>query len=310
MRPTGNATTGSIVSVDPFKCRVWALHDRFAGGINEGTCRLEIDSFGKDGQIVPALGRRVVDDPECEVELICGARRLFAARHLKMPLLVELRELSDREGLVAMDIENRQRQDISPYERGVGYRCWLQEGVFASQEELARMLNLSTSQISRSLRLARLPAVIVDAFRDPGQIRECWGLEILDALDDPQRRAATIRAARTLGNISPRLQGSDVMRRLLSCLARGRTPRPGRRDRVVLGSDGSALFRIRHHSHAIALVFSAAKLSQHHLVGIESRLTDILLAEVDSPKRRQRSAPDYRSQSRRGSMQLNPEATA
>ena len=297
------------MSVDPFKCRVWALHDRFASEINERTCRLEIDSFAAHGQIVPALGRRVTDDPDCEVELICGARRLFAARHLKKPLLVELRELSDREGLVAMDIENRQRQDISPYERGVGYRRWLQEGVFESQEELARMLNLSTSQISRSLRLARLPAVVVDAFRDPGQIRECWGLEILDALDDPQRRPATIRAARTLGKVSPRLQGCDVMRRLLSCLDPGRKASLGRRDRVVQGHDGSALFRIRHHNHAIALVFSAAKLSQQHLESIESRLKDILLAEVSSPKRKQRSSPVYRSQSRRGSVQLNPEAT-
>lgn len=278
-------TARSILSVDPFKCRVWALHERLAG-FDEPGCRAEIDSFRRHGQLVPALARRVIGDPDCEYELICGARRLFAARHLKMPLLVELREIGDREALAAMDAENRQRQDISPYERGVGYRSWLQKGVFASQEELARTLNLSTSQVSRSLRMARLPAVVVDAYRDPGQIRECWGLAILDALEDPDRRMATIRAARRLGSLSPRLPACEVTRGLLSSLARGRKAGAGRRDRVVSGHDGSPLFRVRHHSRAVALVFSAAKLSRYHLERIESRLTSLLLAAAEgSPKR-------------------------
>jgi ParB-like chromosome segregation protein Spo0J len=67
---------------------------------------------------VPALGRPLHGDLEFDVEIIYGARRLFVARHLNMPLQVELREMSDREALVAMDIENRLRTDISPYERG------------------------------------------------------------------------------------------------------------------------------------------------------------------------------------------------
>jgi ParB family chromosome partitioning protein len=304
----GNATTASIISVDPARCRVWALHGRFAGEINEQTCRDEIESFAAHGQLVPVLGRRVVDDPACDYELICGARRLFAARHLGTSLLLGLRELIDREALAAMDAENRQRQDLSPYERAVGYRCWLQQGVFASQEELARTLNLSTSQVSRSLRLARLPAVIVDAFRDPGQIRECWGLAILDALDDPERRTAILREARRLGGLSPRLQARAVMGALLSGPGRGRRSSHGRRDRVVPGQNGSPLFRVRHHSQSIALVFSAAKLSRYHLERIEGRLTNILLATEGSPKRQRRSAPEA-LQSRRGSVQLNPGAT-
>src|SRR5688572_27296988 len=95
----------TTISADPFKCRVWNLHDRFTSEVNEQTCRAEIDSFSMHGQLVPVLGRRLTDDPDHEIELIYGARRLFAARHLKMPLLVELRDVSDREGLIAMDIE-------------------------------------------------------------------------------------------------------------------------------------------------------------------------------------------------------------
>lgn len=270
----------SIISADPFKCRVWNMHDRFESEINAQTCKAEIDSFSAHGQLVPALGRRLTDDPNYEIELIYGARRLFAARHLKMPLLVELRELSDREGLVAMDIENRQRQDISPYERGLSYKRWLRSGHFASQDDISRTLQVSASQVSRLLQLAHLPAVVVNAFRDPADIRENWGLDLVEALNDPQRRAATIRSARSLGNDSPRLQGRDVIRKLLSFSARGRKPKVEAHDKVVSGSDGSPLFRIRYLNNSIALIFTADKISGQSIDRIEAALSTILQGDT------------------------------
>ena len=110
-----------IRSVNPFRCRVWDLHDRLDHLIVEDGCRNEISSFAKNGQLIPALGRPLRDDPDYEVELICGARRLFVARHLNLELLVDLRELTDQDAIIAMDVENRQRQDISPYERGLSF---------------------------------------------------------------------------------------------------------------------------------------------------------------------------------------------
>src|SRR5688572_6279056 len=97
----------SIHSVNPFRCRVWALHDRLEGEISEETCRAEIDSFSRHGQLVPVLGRPLQAGSSYDVELICGARRLFAARHLNLPLKVDLREMSDHDAIIAMDIENR-----------------------------------------------------------------------------------------------------------------------------------------------------------------------------------------------------------
>src|SRR5262245_57838727 len=141
----------SIVSVNPFRCRMWALHDRLETHVTEDTCRAEIESISKHGQLVPVLGRPLRQDPDYEVELIYGARRLFVARLINQPLLVELRELSDRDAIVAMDVENRLRQDISPYERGRSYARYLQSGFFKSQDEIARSLKISASQVSRLL---------------------------------------------------------------------------------------------------------------------------------------------------------------
>src|SRR5579871_4858114 len=127
-----------ITSADPFRCRMWSLHDRLDEYVTEDACQAEIESFAKHGQLIPALGRPIRSDPDFDVEVICGARRLFVARHLNRPFLVEIRELSDRDALIAIDIENRHRRDVSPYERGLSYARWLRSGQFQSQEELAK----------------------------------------------------------------------------------------------------------------------------------------------------------------------------
>ncbi|HEU4778997.1 MAG TPA: ParB/RepB/Spo0J family partition protein [Steroidobacteraceae bacterium] len=308
MSATQNDSLGQpIVSADPFRCRVWKLHDRFQSEITVETCRAEIESFASCGQIVPVLGRRIENDPQYDIELAYGARRLFAARQLNKPLLVQLREFSDREGLVAMDIENRQRQDISPYERGLSYKRWLQSRQFGSQGEMARLLCVSASQISRLLQLARLPAVVVDAFRDPTEIRENWGLKLVEALDDPTRRADTIRAARVLGNCTPRPQGPDVMRKLLSRSNRGRKPRKEPHDRVVLGQQGSALFRIRFLSDAVALMFSTDLFPAPMFNRIEKVLADLLQDPLEGDLQ---PAPVLRADLRRNSPAAPREANA
>ena len=72
---------------------------------------------------------------------------------------MEVRELTDQEAIIALDIENRQRKELSPYERGRSYYLWLHHGLFSSQEALARTLNISASQVSRLISLAQLPPV-------------------------------------------------------------------------------------------------------------------------------------------------------
>src|ERR1700736_4470056 len=97
----------SIIAVDPLRCRVWHMHDRLDECINEESCKEEIKRIRANGQTVPAKGRPVKGDPDCEMEIICGARRRFIAIFLKIQLLVEVREYTDREAIIAMDAENR-----------------------------------------------------------------------------------------------------------------------------------------------------------------------------------------------------------
>jgi ParB family transcriptional regulator, chromosome partitioning protein len=266
-----------IVSVNPFRCRMWDLHNRIEQQIVENSCRAEINSFSKHGQLVAALGRPVHDDPDHDVELICGARRLFVARHLNVPLLVDVREMTDRAAVIAMDIENRQRLDFSPYERSLSFARFLRAGYFESQDDLAKALKISQSQVSRLLTLARLPSVVVGAFSNPLEIREGWGPDLAAALQDVRKRQATIARARTLASLSPKPAAVDVYQQLIAAWVPGRKVRSKAHDEVVTDLDGTPLFRIRTQDKAIAVLLPRDQMSQEKLKAVRDAVRDILL---------------------------------
>ena len=274
----------SIVSINPFRCRMWRLHDRIDCYVTEESCRPEIESFERHGQMVPALGRRLRGDPDHDVELIYGARRLFIARHINQPLLVDLRDLSDHDAIVAMDIENRHRVDISPYERGLSYAKWLRAGYFQSQENLARALQVSCSQVSRLLKLAKLPTVIVSAFASPADICESWGLSLIEALNDPTRRESTIRRARAISSNPQRLPAIDVYRQLRASAA-GRRSKVKARDEVIKDDKGNPLFRVRNQRHSVALVLPLEKVSAESLELVCRTVATLLQNTTDLQRR-------------------------
>jgi ParB family chromosome partitioning protein len=175
-----------------------------------------------------------------------------------------------------MDIENRQRVDVSPYERGLSYMRWLRAAHFRSQEDIARTLRVSPSQVSRLLKLAQLPAVVIGAFQRPLDIHETWGLEIMEALNDANRRELTIRRARALGARRLRPPAPEVYRQLLSANVRGRKVRAAVRVDIVPGADGMPLFRIRHQRDSIALLVPMHRVSPRVLDGIRTSLPKIL----------------------------------
>jgi ParB family chromosome partitioning protein len=282
-------TQVTILAANPFRCRMWDLHDRLDSYINEQSCRKEIESFEKHGQRHPVLGRKVRDDPDYDIELIYGARRLFVARHLNTPVRVELRELSNLNAVIAMDIENRMRKDLSPYERGLSFARWLRANHFRSQDEIARTLQMSNSQVCRMLRLAQLPSVIVGAFAAPSDIRESWGLNLAKTWEDPAKSRAIGARARSIAALVPRPSAEDVYRQLTAAARQRPTSKRWSRDEVVTTDTGAPLFRIRHQQDSVAVVISNRRLSSSALKQIRETLKQILQfgngQVVDLPRR-------------------------
>jgi ParB family chromosome partitioning protein len=275
-------TTDAIVEVSPFVCRMWELHDRIEEYIGDSTGKAEVESFDRYGQLIPVLGRPVRGEPGFEVELIYGARRLHIARQLNKPIRVMLRDVSDREAVVAMDAENRHRKDISPYERGSSYARLLRSGFFGSQEELAQALNTSASQVSRLLKLTRLPALILGAFSSPLEICEVWGLTLLSMWEDPMVRPALSETARALAARSPKPPAQQIYDQLLT--ARAHRPRPLRRrkekEEIITDPDGTPLFRVRRQVDSMVLVLPTRGLSGARVSAIKQMIGQLLQKSV------------------------------
>jgi ParB/RepB/Spo0J family partition protein len=263
--------------VSPFKCRMWDMHDRLGEEVTPASCASLIESIQKHGQKQPALARRRADGNGHEYELIYGARRLFAARHLGVQLLVELRQIDDRAALIEMDIENRVRMDISPYERGLSYRRWLRDGHFASQLEIARSLGVSEAQISRLLRYAELPAAVVAAFASPRDIREEWAIVLAKLCRDASVREALIRRARRCSALASRPGARQIFDALVNeGPQRIVAARP--RDEVIRNANGAPVLRVRFRARAVHLIVQRDRITPATL----RKLTDGVRGVLDA----------------------------
>ncbi|CDO38819.1 ParB/RepB/Spo0J family partition protein [Novosphingobium sp. KN65.2] len=175
--------TGSVVSrthelVDPARCRMWVGHNREYAMLNEDRCSDLIESIKAQGkQEMPAIVRRVKDDPDFDYEVICGARRhwtitwLRAHNYPDYRFLIDIRSLTDEEAFRLADIENRARDDITDLERARDYLRALDAYYEGRQKVMAERINVSESWLSRYLDLARLPAELMVAFARPQDLR-------------------------------------------------------------------------------------------------------------------------------------------
>jgi ParB family chromosome partitioning protein len=265
-----------IIEINPMRCRMWALHPRIDERITDETCGSLIKSMRRHGQIVPALGRRLRDNRDHDIELIYGARRLFAARYLDRPLRVDLREVSERDGIVAMETENRLRKDISAYERGTSYDRWLREGHFATQKDLCRTLQVSAAQLSRLLNLSRLPRVLVETFGSPADLCEVWGAQLAILLKDPAVERRLLQAAEGIRAEHPRPPAQEIFERLRSA---GRTGQRADK-RIVKSGQGDELFSVSRQRGSIVLSVGVHLLCERRLKEIEAAIVDLVATET------------------------------
>lgn len=281
-----NPNSGSFVTVDPYRCRIWTFNARSAKCVTDASCQAEIESFARYGQFIPVIGRALTGDSEFDVEVICGARRVFVARHLKVPLRVELRELTDRQAAVAVEAENSLHKKISPYERGLWLAKLLEQKLYRSQDEMARELGITPTQVTRLLTFAELPAIVIHAFSSPHDILESWAVELHKAWADERRRLLTDRAC-VLEKRVPRPPAVSVYEMLMG--ARGPASRSGRRGigRVVKSAAGSPLLRLERQRNDVVLRISNALVD----ASIEEAVTQAVVTVLT------RRAPDQRAAS-------------
>jgi hypothetical protein len=99
----------------------------------------------------------------------------------------------------------------------------------------------------------------------------------MDALENEDRRAATLKVARELQRIKPRPPAAETYRLLLSASSQRRRLTLGSRDEVVKDCDGAPIFRIRHHRDSLAFVVPLNRVSAWRLDVLRKSMCDALL---------------------------------
>jgi ParB family chromosome partitioning protein len=249
---TGKAVTDRTEWVDPARCRPWRLHNRDLDHLSEETCRDLIDAFlSAKKQRIPAIVRRLRDDPDHDFEIIAGVRRwwtvewLRANHHPEFEYLVTVQHVTDEEAFRISDIENRARKDISDWERAKEYAGALMEFYDGNQSQMAEHLNISRSWLSRLLDVARLPDEIVAAFSDTHDItiRICRDIKPLtnDARAFELMRSEAEKIEEERRATGTKLAGALVAKRLIAATIEKQTPRTAEQE--VLGARGKPILR-------------------------------------------------------------------
>lgn len=223
---TGKTVADRTEWVDPERCRPWRMHNRDLDHLNEDSCRDLIDSFlSAKKQRIPAIVRRLKDDPDFDFEIIAGVRRwwtvkwLRAHHHPEFEYLVTIQSVTDEEAFRVSDVENRSRKDISDWERAKEYTVALAEFYEGSQSQMAEHLNLSKSWLSRLLDVARLPEPVVAAFSDTHDITVRVARDIKPLTGDPKALAKMREEAERIeeerSQKGLKLSGPEVAKRLV-----------------------------------------------------------------------------------------------
>lgn len=150
------------------------------------------------GNAQPILVRESSPD---RYEIVFGHRRHRACLELGIPVLAAVAEQSfgDLEVFLSMERENRERSDLSPYEQGKSYVAAIEGGLFPSLRRLAEAVGVSHTWVRKSMLVAQLPAVVVQAFKSPLEIQpkhaEAISAELNRDYDGVLRRAEKLRSA-------------------------------------------------------------------------------------------------------------------
>jgi ParB family transcriptional regulator, chromosome partitioning protein len=119
-------------------------------------------------------------------ELIAGERRLRASKIAGLDVIPAIiRTVTDQQKLELAIIENIQRQDLNALEEGESY-LRLQNEFNLTQEEVAKKVGKSRSQVANTVRLLQLPPVIKQALVE-GKISASNARTLLSLESDTER---------------------------------------------------------------------------------------------------------------------------
>jgi ParB family transcriptional regulator, chromosome partitioning protein len=269
----------SVFLADPKRCRPWKFHNRTNAWYTKEGCQDLIDSMPKDGQMEPALGRKLVGDPDFDFELIYGLRRRFAAEFTHSKLKVRLTDADDARAAVLMHIENADRQDITPMERALSFQQQLDGKIFSSQDAMAEAFQVSKGQVAKLLKAAQLMKVgaIGSLFADKSSVPVEAAYQLAVIMERPGAKEVVVKAAQNFA-----VQGDGtrsaaaILKHLSASLDRSKRIEPLRREYNVGAS--TRMTAVRNPKGKVTLAFPKGLREQDReglMAAIDKLLKDL-----------------------------------
>ena len=140
-------------------------------------------SIKQHGIIQPLVLRKTGD----KYEIIAGERRYKASQIAglaSVPAIIT--QMDDKKSAEVAIVENIQRRDLSSIEEARSYKALLDKG-YLTQEDLAKQMGISQSQISNKLRLLTLTEEVQQALME-GKISERHARSLLQVTDPEEQK--------------------------------------------------------------------------------------------------------------------------
>jgi ParB/RepB/Spo0J family partition protein len=213
-----------VLRLDPKLIRASEFANRHARSLDptdEAFIALRED-IRRRGQLDPIRVRPLKGVRGFEYEIVYGHRRHAVALALdaefadgfRVLALLDASAADAREHVLKMHSENFARSDLSPFEYGQMYSSWLESGCFKTQGEIASAVGLDQSVISTYVRIAALPAPVLDAFGDPRSISLRWARDLSAALKAAE--ANVVAVAEEIANRPRTTDPQTVLRELVA----------------------------------------------------------------------------------------------
>lgn len=281
---TGRRRDVAFHSVEPERCRMWERHNRIYELLDSNNCSDLIERIALEGQKFPAIVRRLQNDPDgYEYEVIAGARRHFSVNYLRQTrgrtdilYLIEVRKMSDEEAFQLSDLENRDRADISDYERGLDYRQALADYYGGKVKLMAERISMTRQTLSLYVNLANLPEIIIKAYGDPTAISVRHASTLAPMLNNPRRNEHVLAKAKEIAaeqenalKVGPALayDGVQVFKALSAAGSRDDTARkPAPKKLSITGEGGDELCSIEKGPRYVTVKIPVSKLDQKDAV--------------------------------------------
>ena len=123
------------------------------------------DSIRSRGVIQPLLVRPHPDEDD-RFEIVVGERRFIAARRAGLDAVpCVVRTLDEREVFILSVAENVAREDLNPLDEAAAYRHMLDDGYAANQGEIAQLVGVHRTRVSRKIKLLDLDPRVQDSVR-------------------------------------------------------------------------------------------------------------------------------------------------